>query len=309
MNEESIEIIISGETAGERIDAAIAVSLEEVSRSYVQKLIETGKVELSGVLCSSKSRKVAEGDVIRLTLPPPEEIDVTPEDIPLDVVFEDDELLVINKSKGMVVHPAPGNESGTLVNAVLYRCLGNLSSINGKLRPGIVHRIDKDTSGLIMVAKTDSAHRSLAAQLSEHSVIRVYNAVVYNNITADEGIVDAPIGRDPKNRLRQAVDGAGKRRAVTHYKVLERFGTFTHIEARLETGRTHQIRVHMAYIKHPVVGDMLYGPRKTVFGEETQALHAGLIGFVHPKTGKYMEFSCGLPEEFTDLIRKIKIKK
>ena len=305
-DEEVIDINIGEDVAGERIDTALAVSLEEVSRSYVQKLIETGRAELNGELCGLKRRKVSAGDLIRLTLPKPEEIDVAPENIPINIIYEDDDLLIINKGKGMVVHPAPGNESGTLVNAVLYHCKDGLSSINGKIRPGIVHRLDKDTSGLIMVAKTDAAHRLLAEQLAEHSIKRAYNAVVYNNFAEDEGVVDAPLGRDPANRFRQTVTDINSRRAVTHYKVLERFGKFTLIEARLETGRTHQIRAHMAYIKHPLVGDRLYGPRKTAFGEETQALHARSIGFIHPIIKEYMEFESELPEDFKKLLLKLK---
>lgn len=306
MIEEVIVINIDEDAAGERVDTAIAVLMEELSRSYVQKLIETGKVELNGTVCCLKRRKVSAGDAIRLVLPAPEEIEVAPEELPIDIVYEDDELLVVNKSKGMVVHPAPGNESGTLVNAVLYHCQGKLSSINGKIRPGIVHRLDKDTSGLLLVAKTDLAHRSLAGQLAERQVTRAYNAVVYNNFTENEGVIDAPIGRDPKNRQRQAVTEMNSRKAVTRYKVLERFGKYTHIEARLETGRTHQIRVHMAYIKHPLIGDRLYGPGKTVFGQETQALHARLLGFIHPKTGEYMEFESRLPGEFERLLSKLR---
>jgi len=305
-NQQAIEISIGPEADGERIDAAIAVSLEEVSRSYVQKLIEMGEVGLNGAVCKAKSRKVADGDIIRLVLPEPEDIVAMPENIQIDVVFEDEEILIINKNRGMVVHPAPGNERGTIVNAVLYHCQGNLSSINGVIRPGIVHRLDKDTSGLLMIAKTDQSHRSLSAQLSERKVARIYNALVYNNFTDDEGIIDAPIGRDPKNRLRQAVTEFNSRHAVTHYKVLERFGRFTHIEARLETGRTHQIRVHMAHIKHPLVGDKLYGPKKTVLGEESHVLHAGLLGFAHPKTNKYMEFESELPEYFRRLLSRLK---
>jgi len=300
------EFNVSEDMAGERIDIVLSASLEEVSRSYVQKLIESGRLELNKEICRAKKQKVSFGDSIKLTLPEPEKIEAEAENIPIDIVYEDDEFLLINKAKGMVVHPAPGNESGTLVNAVMYHCKGNLSSINGKIRPGIVHRIDKDTSGLIMIAKTDTAHKSLAEQLAAHSITRAYNAIVYNNFTCDEGTVDAPIGRDPKNRLRNAVTDINSRRAVTHYKVLERFGKFTHIEARLETGRTHQIRVHMAYINHPLAGDQMYGPKKKVFGAGTQVLHARMLGIVHPKTGKYMEFESGLPAEFMQILSKLR---
>lgn len=304
--EQVFEFTISEDMAGERIDVVLSNSLEEVSRSYIQKLIETGKLEINGSFCDSKKIKVSSGDSVKLTFPEPEEIEAKPENIPLDVVYEDDELLIINKEKGMVVHPAPGNESGTLVNAVLYHCKDNLSSINGKIRPGIVHRIDKDTSGLIMIAKSDMAHRALAEQLAEHSITRIYEAIVYNNFIEDEGTVDAPIGRDPKNRLRNAVTDISSRNAVTHYKVIERFGKFTHIEAKLETGRTHQIRVHMAHIKHPLLGDQMYGPKKKVLGAETQVLHAKTLGFIHPKTGNYMEFESELPADFLKILNALR---
>jgi len=290
---------------GERVDVFLSASLEEVSRSYVQKLIEAGRMELNGEVCVSKKHKISFGDRVRLTLPEAKEVEAKPEDIPIAIVYEDDELLLIDKPKGMVVHPAPGNETGTLVNAVMHHCNGRLSSINGIARPGIVHRIDKDTSGLIVVAKTDAAHRSLAGQLAAHSMTRAYDAIVYNNFLEDSGTVDAPIGRDPKNRLRQAVTEINSRRAVTRYRVVERFGKFTHVEARLETGRTHQIRVHMAHIKHPLLGDMLYGPKKKALGADTQALHAKLLGFFHPTGGEYLEFESELPEEFRLLLEKL----
>ena len=306
LNEQVFEISVTENIVGERIDVVLSSSLEEVSRNYIQRLIESGNLKLNGEVCSSKKIKVSNGDVIILQLPEPEEIEAKPENIEIDIVYEDDDLLVINKEKGMVVHPAPGNESGTLVNAIMYHCKDKLSSINGKIRPGIVHRIDKDTSGLIMIAKTDFAHRALAEQLAAHTITRIYEAVVYNNFIEDEGTVDAPIGRDPKNRLRNAVTDINSRNAVTHYKVLERFGKFTYIEARLETGITHQIRVHMAHIKHPLVGDFLYGPNKKIFGAETQVLHAKTLGFVHPKTGEYMEFTSELPKEFTKVLDAIR---
>ena len=305
-SEQVFQINITEDMAGERIDMALSNSLEEVSRNYIQRLIESGSLQLNGEVCNSKKIKVSNGDVILLTLPEPEEIEAKPENIAIDIVYEDDALLVINKEKGMVVHPAPGNESGTLVNAIMYHCKDNLSSINGKIRPGIVHRIDKDTSGLIMIAKTDFAHKSLAEQLASHTITRIYEAVVYSNFTEDEGTVDAPIGRDPKNRLRNAVTDINSRNAVTHYRVIERFGKFTHIEARLETGRTHQIRVHMAHIKHPLVGDFLYGPNKKIFDADTQVLHAKVLGFVHPKTGEYMEFVSELPVEFVKVLDAIR---
>jgi 23S rRNA pseudouridine1911/1915/1917 synthase len=280
--------------------------MPDVSRSRAQNLIAAGAVTVNGVSGKAKNHIVKEGDRIEADVPACEPLEVAAEDIPLRIVYEDDDVLVVDKPKGMVVHPGPGNGSGTLVNAVLFHCGDRLSSINGVVRPGIVHRIDKDTSGLLLVAKNDRAHRRLAEALEAHAVTRRYEAVVYNNITEDEGAVDVPVGRDPKNRLRQAAAAKNGRGAVTHYKVLERFGTFTHVELRLETGRTHQIRVHMAHIRHPVLGDPLYGPKKKIFGVETQMLHAGILGFRHPATDQYMEFSSPPPEEFQDVLRRLR---
>ena len=243
---------------------------------------------------------------MEVLVPEPVELDVAAENIPLDIVYEDDDVLVVNKPRGMVVHPAAGNYTGTLVNAVMYHCKGRLSSINGVIRPGIVHRIDKDTSGLLMIAKNYEAHKSLAAQLEKHTIKRSYQAIVYNNFTEDEGTVDAPIGRDPSNRLRQAVTYSNSKEAYTTYRVLERFGRFTLIEAVLKTGRTHQIRVHMAYIKHPLLGDTVYGPKKPLYGAQGQMLHAKTLGFVHPSTGEYMEFDSELPEEFQTILEKLR---
>lgn len=300
------ELIVSNELEGNRIDSALASSFANNSRSFFQKLLETDAIEVNGTVNNSKKYKVKNGDIIRVVLPEPKALDVVPENIPIDIVYEDNDVLVVNKPKGMVVHPANGNESGTLVNAILYHCGASLSSINGVVRPGIVHRIDKDTSGLLMIAKNDYAHNSLAEQLADHSITRAYRAIVYNNFLEDQGTVDKPIGRDPKDRLKQAVTDLNSKRAVTHYKVLERFGNFTMIEARLETGRTHQIRVHMAYIKHPLVGDLVYGPKKKMLGVDTQMLHAKVLGFKHPSTGEYMEFNSPLPAEFETVLAKLR---
>lgn len=293
------------ENAGERIDAFLASKLHDVTRSWLQKLIEAGNVSVEGREKLAKNYKLRAGDRLTVELPEPETLDVLPENIPLDIVYEDKYLLVVNKPSGMVVHPAVGNHTGTLVNAVMFHCGDQLSSINGVVRPGIVHRIDKDTSGLLVIAKTDAAHRGLAEQFAVHSIKRAYRAVVYNNIKEDDGRVDAPIGRNPKDRLKMAVVSADKgRRAVTNYHVIERSGKFTYVECRLETGRTHQIRVHMAYIGHPLLGDPLYGPRKGMSGVTGQVLHAKELGFVHPITGEYMEFESELPPEFVKALKK-----
>lgn len=305
-NETIYKVIIDQEQHGNRLDLVLAKTLADTSRSFLQKLITGGAVSINGNVCKSKKQKVEEGQEITIVIPEPEQLSVEPENIPLEIVYEDADVLVVNKPKGMVVHPAVGNYTGTLVNAVMYHCGDSLSSINGVIRPGIVHRIDKDTSGLLMIAKNDAAHNSLAAQLAEHSITRAYQAIVYNNFNDEEGTVDAPIGRDPKNRLRQAVTQQNSKRAVTHYKVLERFGKFTLIEARLETGRTHQIRVHMSYIKHPLLGDFVYGPEKNPYGVSGQMLHAKVLGFVHPTTGEYMEFESDLPEEFQKVLNKMR---
>ena len=305
-NETIYKVNIDEEQQGTRIDLVLSQALPETSRSFLQKLITGGSVSINGEVCKSKKEKVEAGQEITIIVPEPEILAVEAEDIPLEIVYEDDDVLVVNKPKGMVVHPAVGNYTGTLVNAIMYHCGDSLSSINGVIRPGIVHRIDKDTSGLLMSAKNDNAHNSLAAQLADHSITRAYQAVVYNNFSDDEGTVDAPIGRDPKNRLRQAVTQQNSKRAVTHYKVLERMGKFTLIEARLETGRTHQIRVHMSHIKHPLLGDFVYGPAKNPYGIQGQMLHAKILGFVHPTTGEYMEFESELPAEFKQALEKLR---
>ena len=304
--EQKVELTVAEEMSGKRLDSVLAGMMPEYSRSFIQKLFENGSITVGGDPCSEKKRKAAAGDIVEITIPQPERLEVEAEDIPLDIVYEDDELLVVDKPAGMVVHPAPGNHSGTLVNALMYHCGDALSSINGVIRPGIVHRIDKDTSGLLMVAKTDRAHNALSAQLAEHSITRRYKAIVHSNIKEDEGTVDKPIGRDPGNRLRNAVVYTNSKNAVTHYRVLERFGGFTLVEAVLETGRTHQIRVHMAYIRHPLLGDTLYGPAKNRYGAKRQMLHAGVLGFVHPITGEYMEFNSPLPQDFEDVLAKLR---
>ena len=289
----------------ERIDKYISAREEELTRSYVQKLMEQGKVLCNGKKVRSSIR-VAAGDEIMLHLPSPEPLEVQPENIPLDVVFEDDQLMVINKPKGMVVHPAAGNESGTLVNAVLYHAKGKLSGINGVIRPGIVHRLDKNTSGLIVVAKTNEAHLSLAEQIKEKTCSRIYLCLVRGNLREETGTVDAPIGRNPSQRKKMCVTQKNSRNAVTHYQVLERFGDYTLVKCRLETGRTHQIRVHMQYIGHPVMGDEEYGGGKNPFGLHSQALHATEIGFVHPISGERMTFFCPLPEYFEKILERLR---
>ncbi|MDR1571160.1 MAG: RluA family pseudouridine synthase [Clostridiales Family XIII bacterium] len=296
---------VGAESEGRRIDAFLAECMAGASRGYVQSLIESGAVTVDGAAAALKSRPVREGETVEANIPPPVPALVEAEDLPLRIVFEDDDILVVDKDRGMVVHPAPGSASGTLVNAVLFHCGDRLSSINGVMRPGIVHRIDKDTSGLLVVAKSDAAHRSLSAALAAHEVTRRYEAIVYSNFAEDEGTVDAPIGRDPGNRLRHAALKAG-RAAVTHYRVVERFGDFTRLSLSLETGRTHQIRVHMAHIKHPLLGDPLYGPKKNAFGLRGQMLHAGVLGFRHPATGSYIEFSSPPPECFLSVLARLR---
>ena len=290
---------------GKRIDVFAAENYDELSRSGIKKIIDAGGMLVNGKAVKA-NYKIRKADVATMILPESEPLEIIAQDIPLDILYEDDDVIVINKPQGMVVHPAPGHYTDTLVNALLYHCGESLSGINGVLRPGIVHRIDMDTSGVIMAAKNNNAHRSLALQLAEHSITRKYNAIVYNNIKEDEGTVDRPIGRNPQDRKKMAVVQAGGRRAVTHYRVLDRLGKFTYIEAQLETGRTHQIRVHMTYIGHPLLGDGVYGPKKQAFNVEGQMLHAGVLGFVHPSSGEYMEFSYPLPRYFEDILNKLR---
>lgn len=296
-------LIVEEQDQGVRLDKYLSTAMDDCSRSRAQQLIDQEAVRIDD-LPVKNSYKVKAGDEIEVTLPDEEALEAQPQEMALDVVYEDHDVIVINKPKGLVVHPGPGNPDHTLVNGLLWHC-HDLSGINGVLRPGIVHRIDKDTSGLLMVAKNDQAHNSLSQQLQEHSITRRYQAIVYHNIKEDEGTIDAPIGRDPKNRLRNAINYEHGKPAVTHYKVMERFGKFTWIEAQLETGRTHQIRVHMASIKHPLLGDSLYGPASNREGAARQMLHAGILGFEHPATGEYMEFQSPLPEDFEKVLNRL----
>lgn len=288
-----------------RIDKYLSMLMEGYSRSYIQKIISDQAV-IVNLKPVKANYRISVGDVVTITLPEPVRLDVKPENIPLDILYEDEDVLLINKPKDMVVHPAPGHYSGTLVNAVMYHCGDQLSTINGVLRPGIVHRIDKDTTGLLVVCKNDKAHRAIAEQLSVHSITRAYHAIVYNNFTEDEGTVDVPIGRMATDRKKMGINQKNGRPAVTHYRVLERFGRYTYIECRLETGRTHQIRVHMASIGHPLLGDTIYGPVKDSFRLQGQALHAKILGFIHPSTGEYMEFESPLPAYFTELLARLR---
>ncbi len=294
------------EAAGERLDSFLAARLPGLTRSAAARLIETGQVLVDGKP-ARKSAKLAGGETVEVTLPDPEPADALPQDIPLDVVYEDDDVIVVNKPSGLVVHPAPGHPDGTLVNALLHHCGGSLSGVGGELRPGIVHRIDRDTSGLIIAAKNDAAHQALAAQLADHTLARTYEAVVVGALREDGGTVDAPIGRCPSDRKKMAVVPNGKR-AVTHWEVLERFPGLTHVRCRLETGRTHQIRVHMAHLGHPIYGDTVYGGKKPVPGLAGQCLHAVGLRFVHPRTGETVELSCPLSGEFQALLEKLRRK-
>ena len=292
---------------GVRLDKYLSDRIDDLSRSAIAKLIEDGKVTI-GDRPAQKSVRLTAGDAVSVIVDAPRPVDIIPENIPLDIVYEDDHLLVVNKPKGMVVHPAPGNYSGTLVNALMYHCGDDLSGINGELRPGIVHRIDKNTSGLLAVAKSDVAHAGLSAQIADHSFTREYLAVAYGNIKDDERTINAPIGRHKTDRKRMCVTEQNSKPAVTHIKVLERYGDFTYISCRLETGRTHQIRVHLAYIGHPIAGDDVYGPKKVITSLGGQCLHAYRLGFIHPVTGEYIEFTADPPDSFTAFLSKIRAK-
>lgn len=298
------EIFVGEDGTDDRIDKFLAEQCEELSRSFLQKLLKSGEVSVNGQAVKASFR-LSEGDLIVFEVPEAAKPEILPEPIPLDILYEDEDVILVNKPKGMVVHPAAGHYSGTLVNALMYHCRDSLSGINGVLRPGIVHRIDMDTTGVIIACKNDVSHRSIAEQLKEHSITRRYQAIVHGRLKTDEGTVDAPIGRNPQDRKKMSINERNGKPAVTHYHVLNRFRDYTHIECRLETGRTHQIRVHMASIGHPLLGDAVYGPARCPYRLEGQTLHAGVLGFVHPRSGEYMEFSAPLPEYFEKLLRTL----
>lgn len=291
--------------SGLRIDKYLSSVNEQLSRSYIQKLLKSGLVLVDGKPVKA-SYQVDEGDVISLDIPEAVEPEIEPEDMDLDILYEDQDVILVNKPKGMVVHPAAGHYSHTLVNGLMYHCKDQLSGINGVMRPGIVHRIDMDTTGVIIACKNDMAHNSIATQLKEHSITRRYQAIVHGVLKDDTGTIEGPIGRHPTDRKKMSINYNNGKNAVTHYKVLKRFRQYTHVECRLETGRTHQIRVHMASIGHPLLGDLVYGPGKCpIPGLQGQTLHAGILGFIHPRTGEYMEFTAPLPEYFTKLLNTL----
>ena len=298
--------LTAGPDGPARLDAFLAARAPELTRSAAARLIEEGRVLVNG-RPAAKSLKLSGGETVLVSLPEPEPTAAQPQDIPLDVVYEDEDVIVVNKPKGLVVHPAPGHPDGTLVNALLHHCGGSLSGVGGVLRPGIVHRIDRDTSGLIAAAKNDFAHQRLTAQLQDHTLARTYECIVVGNLREDSGTVDAPIGRCPVDRKKMAVVPGG-RPAVTHWEVIARYPGFTHVRCRLETGRTHQIRVHMAHIGHPILGDTVYGAKKPVPGLQGQCLHAVGLRFLHPRTGRPVELSCPLPEEFQRQLALLRAK-
>lgn len=298
-------MILTADKTGERADAALARLCPDLTRSAAQKLLESGAVTCGGKALK-KNDKLTEGDVLEVDLPEVREVAIEPENIPLDIVYEDSDVIVVNKPKGLVVHPAAGHWSGTLVNALMYHCKDSLSGINGELRPGIVHRIDMDTSGLLIVAKNDFAHQALAEQLQDHSLARTYECIVIGGIKEDSGTIDAPIGRHPVDRKKMAVTEKNSKEAVTHWQVLERFSGYTRVQCRLETGRTHQIRVHLAWRNHPILGDMVYGRKKPELGLDSQCLHARELTFRHPRTGEQVTVSCPLPDYFEEALRKLR---
>lgn len=301
---DTIHFTVSAEDNGLRIDKYLSDHMEEMSRSYLQKLLKSQDVMVNEKTVKA-NYKVASGDIISVSVPEPEAVDIKPEDIPLDILYEDQDLIVVNKPKGMVVHPSAGHYSHTLVNALMFHCRDELSGINGVMRPGIVHRIDRNTTGSLLVCKNDFTHNHIAEQLKEHSIKRKYRAIVHGVLKEDNGVVDAPIGRHNTDRKKMAVNYKNGKTAVTHYHVLERFSNFTYIECQLETGRTHQIRVHMKSIGHPILGDDVYGPAKCPYRLEGQTLHAMILGFIHPRQNSYMEFSAPLPEYFINLLKKL----
>ena len=298
--------LVGEDEEGDRLDVYLSEQLGDMSRSYIQKIIKDKKVEVNGKVEKAKYL-VKEDDKIKIEIPTPKLLEVVPQNIPIDIVYEDNDVLIVNKPQNMVVHPAPGNYENTLVNAILYHCKDKLSSINGVIRPGIVHRIDKDTSGLLMIAKNNNAHNSLAEQLKDHSITREYEFICHGVVKEDKVTVDKPLGRNPKDRLKMAIVKDGKH-AVTHFEVIQRFDNFTHMRARLETGRTHQIRVHALSINHPLLGDPVYGPKNSKFKLDGQTLHAKKIGFIHPTTNEYIEFDSELPDYFKNIIKKLENK-
>lgn len=305
---EEITLLAGEEDIGARIDSYISDKRPDLTRSAVQRLCEEGLVLVDGT-AAAKNLRLRRGQQVEITLPPPKSLDVLAQNIPLQIVYEDEDLLVVDKPKGMVVHPAPGNEDGTLVNALLFHCGGSLSGIGGVARPGIVHRIDKDTSGLLMVAKSDLAHGGLSEQIKAHSVTRLYQAVVYGHLREQSRRIDAPLGRSPTDRKKMCVTDKNSRDAATQYTIKEELDGFTHVVCQLETGRTHQIRVHMAYIGHPVAGDPVYGPKKVITRLRGQCLHAGTLGFTHPRDGRYLEFTSPLPRYFTAFVAGLQSNK
>lgn len=302
------KFIVEEKDSGQRVDKYLNELMEDQTRSFIQKLIKEHAVFVNAKEVKA-NYKINTGDIVEITIPDAVELDVLPQNISLDILFEDDDILLVNKPKGMVIHPSAGHYDGTLVNAVLYHCKENLSGINGVLRPGIVHRIDMDTTGVLVICKNDSAHLSLTKQLKEHSITRKYRAIVYHNLKEEEGTIEGTIGRHPTDRKKMAINVKNGKDAVTHYKVLERFGKFTYIECQLETGRTHQIRVHMASIHHPLLGDTVYGPAKSQYHLQGQTLHAMVLGFIHPRTGEYVEFHAPLPDYFEGLLRQFRKNK
>lgn len=305
LEQEILEFQVMEEESNQRIDKYLSIHMADSSRSYIQKLIKDGNVTIEDKPVKA-NYKVASGNRITVRVPEPEQLDIVPENIPLDILYEDSDIIVINKGKGMVVHPAAGHYSGTIVNGLLYHCKDELSGINGVMRPGIVHRIDMNTTGVIVICKNDKAHNFIAAQLKEHSITREYHAIVYNHFSETEGKVDAPIGRHPVERKKMAINYKNGKNAVTHYEVIQNLKqNFAYIKCHLETGRTHQIRVHMASIQHPLLGDDVYGPKRSNYQLQGQTLHAKTLGFIHPTTNEYVEFSAPLPDYFSDLLRKL----